>query len=79
MKVKVNSQTSKVVSVNTQGTTEVVAVGIQGPSGPSGITTAGDVDVSNLENGSVLVYKSSSSMWTATTTLEQQNLEGGHY
>ena len=79
MKVKVNSQTSKVVSVNTQGTTEVVAVGIQGPSGPSSISTAGDVDVSNLEDGSVLVYKSSSSMWTATTTLEQQNLEGGHY
>ena len=79
MKVKVNSQTSKVVSVNTQGTTEVVAVGIQGPSGPSSISAAGDVDVSNLEDGSVLVYKSSSSMWTATTTLEQHNLEGGHY
>jgi|694.fasta_scaffold32172_2 hypothetical protein len=79
MKIKVTGQTSKVVSVNTQGTTEVVAVGVQGPSGPNYVNTAGDVDVSNLENGSVLVYKSSSLKWTATRTLEGQNLEGGHY
>jgi hypothetical protein len=56
-----------------------VAVGVQGPSGPNYVNTAGDVDVSNLENGSVLVYKSSSLKWTATRTLEGQNLEGGHY
>ena len=79
MKVKVNSQAAKVVSVNTQGTTEVVAVGVQGPAGPAYINAAGDVDVGNLENGSVLVYKSSSLKWTATRTLEGQNLEGGHY
>lgn len=79
MKVKVSNQTAKVVSVNTQGTTEVVAVGVQGPAGPAYINAASDVDVGNLENGSVLVYKSSSLKWTATTTLEQQNLEGGHY
>lgn len=79
MKIKVSNQTAKVVSVNTQGTTEVVAVGVQGPSGPAYINTAEDVDVSNLENGSVLVYKSSALKWTATRTLEQQSLEGGHY
>mgnify|MGYP006271224683 CR=1 FL=1 len=79
MKVTVSNQSAKVVSVNTQGTTEVVSTGVQGPSGPNYISTAGDVDVSNLNDGSVLVYKSSSLMWTATTTLEQQNLEGGHY
>lgn len=79
MKVKVSNQTAKVVSVNTQGTTEVVAVGVQGPAGPAYINAAGDVDVGNLENGSVLVYKSSSLKWTATRTLEGQNLEGGHY
>jgi hypothetical protein len=79
MKVKVSNQSSKVVSVNTQGTTEVVSVGVQGPSGPNNISTATDVDVSDLEDGSVLVYKSSSLKWKATRTLEQQNLEGGHY
>lgn len=79
MKIKVNSQTSKIVAVNTAGTSEVVAVGVQGPSGPNYINTANDVDVSGLEDGSVLVYKSSSLKWKATRTLEQQNLEGGHY
>jgi hypothetical protein len=79
MKIKVSNQSAKIVSVNTQGTTEVISAGIQGPPGPSNISTASDVDVTNLENGSVLVYKSSALKWTATRTLEQQNLEGGHY
>ena len=81
MKVKVNTQASKVVSVNTQGTTEVVSVGIQGPPGAlyNSVNSAEDVDVSGLEDGSVLVYKSSTLKWRATRTLEQQNLEGGHY
>ncbi len=79
MKVKVSSQSSKVVAVNTQGTTEVVSVGVQGPSGPNNVSTATDVDVSGLEDGSVLVYKRSTLKWRATRTLEQQNLEGGHY
>ncbi len=79
MKVKVSSQSSKVVAVNTQGTSEVVSVGVQGPSGPNNVSTATDVDVSGLEDGSVLVYKSSTLKWRATRTLEQQNLEGGHY
>lgn len=81
MKVKVSNQGGKVVSVTKQGTSEVVAVGIQGPPGSqyNEINTASDVDVSNLEDGSVLVYKSSTLKWRATRTLEQQNLEGGHY
>jgi hypothetical protein len=79
MKIKVSNQSAKVVSVNTQGTSEVVSAGTQGPSGPNAITTAGDIDTTNLENGSVLVYTSSSLKWRATRTLESQNLEGGHY
>ena len=88
MKIKVTSQQSKVVSVNTQGTTEVVSAGIQGPpviqgeQGPSGVTNisqATDVDVTNVSDGAVLVYASTSSKWTATTTLEKQAVEGGHY
>ena len=88
MKVKVTNQQSKVVSVNTQGTTEVVSAGIQGPpgiqgpEGPPGVTNisqASDVDATNISDGAVLVYASSSSKWTATTTLEKQAVEGGHY
>lgn len=68
MKIRVNTQTSKAVSV-----------GVQGPPGPNFITTASDVDASSLENGSILVYKTSSLKWTATKKLEDQSLEGGQY
>lgn len=78
MKIRVTNQGAKTVAVN-QGTTEVVAVGVQGPPGPNYITSAEDVDASTLENGSILVYKSSSLKWTATKSLEEQSLEGGHY
>lgn len=79
MKVIVSSQQSKTVSVNTQGTTEVISVGIQGPPGPSSITHAGDVDSSILVDGSMLVYRTISQKWTSTTTLDAQNMEGGEF
>lgn len=88
MKVKVNSQGTKIVAVNTQGTTEVVSVGIQGPQGAQGapgidtsraIGDLTDVDVTNLQNGSILVYSVGNNMWTSTTTLSAQNMEGGEY
>jgi hypothetical protein len=43
------------------------------------ISLIGNVDTTTLVNGSVLVYKSSTQKWVSTTTLEEQNLEGGHY
>jgi hypothetical protein len=79
MKVIVNSQKNKTVSVNTQGTTEVISVGIQGPPGPSSVTHAGDVDATILNDGSVLVYKTNTNKWTSTTTLNAQNMDGGEF
>jgi len=79
MRVKVNNQRTKTVTVNSQGTTEVVSVGIQGPPGPNQITTAGDVDASNLKDGSMLVYSTTVSKWEATTSLLKQELEGGQF
>lgn len=68
MKVKVSQQT-----------TQVVSVGVQGPAGPNLVTSAADVDASNLKNGSVLVYSTNTNKWTSTTTLEEQNMEGGEF
>jgi hypothetical protein len=79
MKVIVNNQQNKTVSVNTQGTTEVVAVGIQGPAGPSSITYSADVDSTTLVDGSVLVYKTTTQKWVSTTLLDRQNMEGGFF
>lgn len=95
MKVVVNSQQNKVASVNTQGTTSVVSIGIQGPSGvngqpgaigpagpigpSSGVSSAIDVDVANLQNDSLLVYKTNTNKWTATKELSAQNMDAGEY
>lgn len=81
MKVVVNSQQSKTVSVNTQGTTEVVSVGIQGPPATTGfyINRAQDVDTTGLADGAMLVYKADTSNWKVTKILDEQNVEGGQY
>jgi hypothetical protein len=43
------------------------------------VTDIGDVDSTTLDNGAILVYKTATSKWVSTTTLESQNLEGGFY
>ena len=66
--------------IDTIGNPIVSAVGIQGASASSSsITGLGDVDALLPSNGSVLVYKTITSKWTATTTLDAQNMEGGEF
>jgi hypothetical protein len=81
MRVKVNtSGTSQVVGVGTQGTNQVVGIGIQGPAGPNAtLATLPDINVTNLQNGSMLVYSEQTQKWVSTTTLESQNMEGGFF
>ena len=79
--VIVNTITDTVV-IESEGLTTVVTVGEQGPSGPAGVTTisaASDVDSSNKVEGSVLVYSTQNQKWVATTLLENQSVESGHY
>jgi hypothetical protein len=38
-----------------------------------------DVNLTNLTNGSVLVYQTSTSKWNATTLLDQQTMEAGEF
>ena len=38
-----------------------------------------NIDTSNLESGSVLVYKEPTENWTATRDLNQQNVDGGEF
>jgi hypothetical protein len=56
----------------------VSSVGIQGDSGGS-IGGLLDVDALNPYNGSVLIYKTTTNKWTASTTLDAQNMEGGEF
>lgn len=43
------------------------------------LTDIGDVDSTVLVSGSVLVYNPSTSRWITTTTLNEQNMEGGEF
>ena len=56
----------------------VSSVGIQGGGGGN-ISGLLDVDAFNPANGSVLVYKTITNKWTASTTLDAQNMEGGEF
>ena len=59
---------------------KVSAVGIQGISATqTGMDGISDVDATGKENGSVLVYKTVTSKWTATRTLDLQIMEGGEF
>lgn len=70
------------ILVETPGEVNIITSAEQGPPGPTGVTNisdAFDVDSSNKVNGSVLVYSAQNQKWVATTQLENQNVESGHY
>jgi len=68
------------VTVSSDDTTTVTTVGEQGLPGAAGVLNdITDVDTTAKENGSVLVYKTFTSKWTATRLLEDQEMNGGHF
>jgi len=60
-------------------TPKVILTGIMGPPGKSTITAMEDVDVSQLNSGSLLVYNTQTQKWTSTTLLNQQVVDSGQY
>jgi hypothetical protein len=66
---------------NPYGTTnEGVAVTASATSiPPNTIENMLDVDLQQLTNGAVLVYRTTTNKWTASTTLDAQNMEAGEY
>jgi len=61
--------------VDTVTQPQIIYTGIMGPSGR--ISTMGDVDLTELVDGSVLMYSSTTNLWKSTTTLQNQNYDGG--
>lgn len=49
------------------------------PQSVDTISSIGDVDTTTLNNGAVLVYKTTTNKWTSTTSLDAQNMEGGEF
>lgn len=52
---------------------------VSNPAILESMSDIGNVDTTTLDNGAILVYKTITSKWVSTTTLEAQNLEGGFY
>jgi hypothetical protein len=44
-----------------------------------GMDDLNNINFSDLRNGSVMVYNSSTQNWTSTLNLESQNISGGQY
>ena len=40
---------------------------------------ASDIDISEIENGSLLIYNLGINKWKASTTLDQQDVDAGEY
>jgi hypothetical protein len=72
------SQTETIV-VDTDNSVTIVT-GLMGPPGSVvSLAQVPDIDISNLQNGSLLVYSAAASKWQATTTLDNQTLEAGQF
>lgn len=73
-------QSSSAVATLVTQTNTVIAGGIVGPRGPAAaISESGDVDTSNLQDGSTLVYDTSAGKWQATNLLEKQVINAGFF
>jgi hypothetical protein len=76
--VVINQQQTVLINSDTS---QVVLTGIMGPrgGGADNIAELTDVDLTQLENGSILVYNASAAVWKATNRLDNQILEAGQF
>jgi hypothetical protein len=72
------------VTVTTKGTTQVKKVVVGRPirrinTDAGSIKNLGGLDLSDAEDGSVLVYNETNDEWVAKKTLDNTNVNGGQY
>ena len=75
----VDDSPENTILVQTPQTNIIISAGEQGPPGVTNISQASDVNATNLEEGSILVYSEATEKWVATRLLENQSVESGHY
>jgi hypothetical protein len=57
----------------------IITSGMMPPPAVNSIMASGDVDLTNLQDGGVLVYNTATNMWTATNLLDKQIFEAGQF
>lgn len=67
--------------VTTSESLTLASTSLTNPAVVESLDFVGDVDTTTngKQNGSVLVYRTLTNKWTATTTLDAQNMEGGEF
>jgi hypothetical protein len=70
---------SEITATITQEDLISVSSTIGNPAVLETMAQVGDVDLTELNDGSVLVYDSSTSKWVSTTKLEKQLMNGGFF
>lgn len=69
------TENNNTVVVQNDSTYAIVA----GTLGPNSVATMDDVDLTNLNDGSLLIYSTQTSKWTAGVLLNKQIIESGQY
>jgi hypothetical protein len=57
----------------------IITSGMMPPPAVNSITASGDVDITNLQDGGVLVFNTATNKWTATNLLDKQIFEAGQF
>jgi len=57
----------------------IITSGMMPPPAVNSIAASGDVDITNLQDGGVLVYNTATNKWTATNLLDKQIFEAGQF
>jgi hypothetical protein len=77
----VDSETVITATVADNTATFFTATDTANPASVQSLSDVGNVDTTTngTVNGSILVYKTTTNMWTSTTTLDAQNMEAGEF
>jgi hypothetical protein len=64
-----------------EGVLTLSSTNLAAPAVVESMSNIADVDVTTngKVNGSILIYKTNTNKWTASTTLDAQNMEGGEF
>jgi uncharacterized protein (DUF779 family) len=57
----------------------IITSGMMPPPAVNSIAASGDVDLSQLQDGGVLIYNTATNMWKATNLLDKQIFEAGQF
>lgn len=57
----------------------IITSGMMPPPTVNSIAASGDVDLSQLQDGGMLIYNTATNMWKATNLLDKQIFEAGQF